>query len=178
MDMSFSPEQIAFRKEVREWISSAMPAHIKKKADVDGNFDMKEIMEWHKILAKKGWVAPHWPKEVGGPGWDATRRFIFSEELELAGTPGLSPFGLAMVGPLIIQFGNDQQKERFLPKILSGEEVWCQGYSEPNAGSDLRRCSCAQKTRAITSCSTGRRRGRPTRNTPTGSSSWHAPTPT
>ncbi len=94
-------------------------------------------MEWHKILAKKGWVAPHWPKEVGGPGWDATRRFIFSEELELAGTPGLSPFGLAMVGPLIIQFGNDQQKERFLPKILSGEEVWCQGYSEPNAGSDL-----------------------------------------
>ncbi len=137
MDMSFSPEQIAFRKEVREWISSAMPAHIKKKADVDGNFDMKEIMEWHKILAKKGWVAPHWPKEVGGPGWDATRRFIFSEELELAGTPGLSPFGLAMVGPLIIQFGNDQQKERFLPKILSGEEVWCQGYSEPNAGSDL-----------------------------------------
>ena len=137
MDMSFTPEQIAFRKEVREWIGSAMPAHIKKKAEVDGNFEMKEIMEWQKILAKKGWVAPHWPKEVGGPGWDATRRFIFSEELELSGAPGLSPFGLAMVGPLIIQFGNEKQKQRFLPKILSGEEVWCQGYSEPNAGSDL-----------------------------------------
>jgi alkylation response protein AidB-like acyl-CoA dehydrogenase len=137
MDMSFSAEQIAFRKEVREWIRSAMPPPIRAKADVDGNFEMKEIMEWHRILATKGWAAPHWPEQFGGPGWDATRRFIFSEELELSGAPGLSPFGLAMVGPLIMQFGSDWQKQRFLPKILSGEEVWCQGYSEPNAGSDL-----------------------------------------
>jgi alkylation response protein AidB-like acyl-CoA dehydrogenase len=137
MDMSFSPEEIAFRDEVRSWIRSAMPPHIRSKAEMDAEFDMKEVMEWHKILAAKGWAAPHWPKEVGGTGWDATRRFIFSEELELAGAPRLSPFGLAMVGPLMIQFGNDAQKQRFLPKILSGEEVWCQGYSEPNAGSDL-----------------------------------------
>ncbi|MCA9583422.1 MAG: acyl-CoA dehydrogenase family protein, partial [Myxococcales bacterium] len=94
-------------------------------------------MEWHRILYKKGWVAPHWPKEHGGPGFDANRRFILSEELELAGTPQLSPFGLVMVGPLIMQFGSDEQKKRYLPKILSGDEVWCQGYSEPNAGSDL-----------------------------------------
>jgi alkylation response protein AidB-like acyl-CoA dehydrogenase len=137
MDLSFSPEQNAFRDQVRQWIASAMPPHIKKKAGADQSFSHDEQMEWHKILYQKGWVAPHWPKEVGGPGLDVTERFILSEELELAGAPTLSPFGLGMVGPLIIQFGNDAQKKRFLPKILSGEEVWCQGYSEPNAGSDL-----------------------------------------
>jgi hypothetical protein len=114
-----------------------MPANIKKKADDDGHFEMDEVMQWHQVLAKKGWVAPHWPKEVGGTGWDAAQRFIFGEELERSGAPVLSPFGLSMVGPLIIQFGNDAQKKRYLPKILSGEEKWCQGYSEPEAGSDL-----------------------------------------
>jgi alkylation response protein AidB-like acyl-CoA dehydrogenase len=137
MDLSFSPEQIKFRQEVREWIASAMPPPIKKKADLDLSFSHEEQTEWHKILHKKGWVAPHWPKEYGGPGLDVTKRFILSEELELAGAPTLSPFGLGMVGPLIIQFGSKAQKERFLPKILSAEEIWCQGYSEPNAGSDL-----------------------------------------
>jgi alkylation response protein AidB-like acyl-CoA dehydrogenase len=135
--MSFTPEQLAFRDEVRTWIQGAMPPAIRAKAEVDGNFDHKEGMEWHKILYRKGWVAPRWPVEYGGPGFDVTRRFILTEELELAGTPGLSPFGLSMVGPLLMQYGTDAQKQRFLPKILSGEEVWCQGYSEPNAGSDL-----------------------------------------
>ncbi|MCA9630668.1 MAG: acyl-CoA dehydrogenase family protein [Myxococcales bacterium] len=144
MDLSFTPEQEAFRSEVREWIAQAMPPHIATKANHDGAFSNAEVMEWHKVLAAKGWVAPHWPKEFGGPGWDATQRYIFGQELELAGTPQLSPFGLSMVGPLIMQFGNDAQKQRFLPKILSGEEVWCQGYSEPNAGSDL----ASLKTRA------------------------------
>ena len=137
MDLSFTADELAFRDEVRSWIRTAMPAHLKAKADVDAHFEMDETMEWHKILFQKGWVAPHWPKEVGGPGLDVTRRFILTEEFELAGAPQLSPFGLAMVGPLLIQFGNDAQKKRYLPKILSGEEKWCQGYSEPNAGSDL-----------------------------------------
>lgn len=137
MDLSFTPAQEAFREEVRRWIAEALPPHLAAKAAIDGSFSMDEIMEWHRILYAKGWVAPHWPEAVGGPGWDAATRFIFSEELERAGTPQLSPFGLSMVGPLIIQFGTDAQKQRFLPKILSGEEVWCQGYSEPNAGSDL-----------------------------------------
>jgi alkylation response protein AidB-like acyl-CoA dehydrogenase len=101
-------------------------------------------MEWHRILFRKGWVAPHWPVEYGGPGFDVTRRFIFQDELESANTPGLSPFGLVMVGPAILQFGTEDQKRRFLPKILAGDEVWCQGYSEPNAGSDL----ASLKTRA------------------------------
>jgi len=137
MDMSFTPEQIAFRAEVRAWIAKALPQHLRHKAENGGHFEMDEILEWHKILAAKGWAAPHWPKEVGGPGWDVGQRHIFGEELIRAGAPPLSPFGLTMVGPLIIQFGTDEQKKRFLPKILSGEEIWCQGYSEPNAGSDL-----------------------------------------
>ena len=137
MDMSFSAEHEAFRREVRQWIDAEMPPHIKAKAAIDGHFEIDEMMEWHKLLHKKGWVAPHWPAEHGGPGFDATQRFLLTEELELAGAPMLSPFGLVMVGPLIMEFGNEAQKKRFLPKILAGEEKWCQGYSEPNAGSDL-----------------------------------------
>jgi alkylation response protein AidB-like acyl-CoA dehydrogenase len=137
MDLSFTREQTAFREQVRAWLKTGMPAHIREKAEVDGNFEHREVMEWHKVLYKKGWVAPHWPVEYGGPGLDATSRFILTEELELAGAPHLSPFGLSMVGPLLMQFGSEAQKKRYLPKILAGEEVWCQGYSEPNAGSDL-----------------------------------------
>jgi alkylation response protein AidB-like acyl-CoA dehydrogenase len=137
MDLSYTPEQLAFRQEVRQWIQDAMPAPIKAKAEGGGHFEHEEQMEWHKILYRKGWVAPHWPKEVGGTGWDIGQRHIFGEELVRANAPQLSPFGLMMVGPLLIQFGTPEQKQRFLPKILSGEEVWCQGYSEPNAGSDL-----------------------------------------
>lgn len=137
MDLSFTPEETAFRDEVRRFVDGEMPPHLRAKAAVDDNFEMHEVMEWHRILYRKGWAAPHWPKEVGGGGWDSARRFILAEELELAGAPGLSPFGLVMVGPVIIQFGSDAQKRRYLPRILSGDEVWCQGYSEPNAGSDL-----------------------------------------
>ncbi len=137
MDLSFTAEHEAFRAEVREWIATVMPPDIRAKAEVDAAFEMPDMMRWQRILYERGWAAPHWPKKYGGPGWDATRRFILTEELELAGAPGLSPFGLVMVGPLIMQFGTEAQKARFLPKILSGEEVWCQGYSEPNAGSDL-----------------------------------------
>ncbi len=135
--MTFAPEHRAFRDEVRAWIREAMPPHIRAKAEVDAHFAHHEIMEWHRILYARGWVAPHWPKEHGGPGLDATSRFLLTEELELAGAPHLSVFGLSMVGPLLVEFGTEAQKQRFLPKILSGDEVWCQGYSEPNAGSDL-----------------------------------------
>ena len=137
MDLSFSADDEAFRRDVRSFVDEAMPPELKEKAANAGHFSMPEIMQWHRILHKKGWAAPHWPAEVGGAGLDATQRFLLSEELEMAGAPPLSPFGLVMVGPLIIRFGTEAQKKRFLPKILSGEEVWCQGYSEPNAGSDL-----------------------------------------
>jgi alkylation response protein AidB-like acyl-CoA dehydrogenase len=137
MDLSFSPDDLRFRDEVRTWLGEAMPAGIRAKAEVDAHFEMEEVMQWHRILYGKGWVAPHWPTKFGGPGLSPTQRFILTEELELAGAPSLSPFGLSMVGPAIMQFGTPEQQQRFLPKILSGDEVWCQGYSEPGAGSDL-----------------------------------------
>lgn len=142
MELSFTEKQTAFRDEVRAWIQKAMPEHLKKKMQIDAYFDQREVQEWHKILYAKGWAAPHWPKEYGGPGLDATERFILTEELEAAGAPLLSPFGLVMVGPLLIQFGTDAQRKRFLPKILDASELWCQGYSEPNAGSDLASLQC------------------------------------
>jgi alkylation response protein AidB-like acyl-CoA dehydrogenase len=137
MDLSFSTEELAFRDEVRHFLATGLPENIKRKAENDEHFSHDEVMQWHKVLYQRGWIAPNWPTEHGGPGLSPTQRFILTEELELAGTPHLSPFGLSMVGPLLMQFGNDEQKKRFLPKILSGDEVWCQGYSEPNAGSDL-----------------------------------------
>jgi alkylation response protein AidB-like acyl-CoA dehydrogenase len=137
MDLAFSPEHSRFRDEVRAFVADALPPHLRAKAEVDAHYEHREVMEWHRILHRKGWAAPHWPVEHGGPGLDATRRFIVNDELELANTPALSPFGLVMVGPAIMQFGTIDQQRRFLPKILAGEEVWCQGYSEPNAGSDL-----------------------------------------
>ncbi len=137
MELAFTQEDESFRREVRAWIQEALPPDLRAKAEVDAHFEPADTMRWHKILYQRGWVAPHWPVEHGGPGLDPTRRFILTEELELAGAPALSPFGLGMVGPLLMQYGTPAQKARFLPKILSGEEVWCQGYSEPNAGSDL-----------------------------------------
>jgi len=137
MDLAYSPEHSKFRDQVRGFIAEALPRHLRAKAETDSHFEHREVMEWHRILYKKGWAAPNWPVAFGGPGLDATSRFILHDELERANAPTLSPFGLGMVGPAIIQFGSDAQKQRFLPRILAGDEVWCQGYSEPNAGSDL-----------------------------------------
>ncbi|MEE3332042.1 MAG: acyl-CoA dehydrogenase family protein [Myxococcota bacterium] len=137
MDLDLSTEHLQFREEVIDFLNTEMPEDMRRAAKNGHYFSHKAAMSWHRTLYEKGWVAPNWPEEYGGTGWDTTRRFIFSETLASANAPELSPFGLVMVGPLLIQFGTDEQKQRFLPKILSGDEVWCQGYSEPNAGSDL-----------------------------------------
>jgi alkylation response protein AidB-like acyl-CoA dehydrogenase len=137
MEMTFAPEHRAFRDEVRAWIQASMPPHIRAKADVDAQFSHAEVMEWHRILHAKGWVAPHWPKEHGGPGLDATARFLLARSWSSPARPTSASSASSMVGPLLMQFGTDAQKQRYLPKILAGDEVWCQGYSEPNAGSDL-----------------------------------------
>ncbi|HET6538167.1 MAG TPA: acyl-CoA dehydrogenase family protein [Sphingopyxis sp.] len=137
MDMEFSPEDLAFQKEVREFIAENYPAELRGKQDEGEDLDREDYLAWHKILYKKGWVAPAWPVEYGGTGWTPTQRFIFSEETARADCIKPLPFGLAMVGPVIYTFGTPEQKARFLPGILSGEEWWCQGYSEPGAGSDL-----------------------------------------
>ncbi|HEX3810102.1 MAG TPA: acyl-CoA dehydrogenase family protein [Rhizomicrobium sp.] len=143
MDISFSPQEEAFRKEVRGFIADNLPKDLKGRARRDMQ-TREDFIAWHKILYKKGWVAAAWPKEYGGTGWNITQRYIFNEECAAGETPMLLPFGLAMVGPVIYTYGNEEQKKKYLPRILSGEDWWCQGYSEPGAGSDL----ASVKTRA------------------------------
>jgi alkylation response protein AidB-like acyl-CoA dehydrogenase len=135
MDMRFSPEELAFRDEVREFIANNYPQEL--RGSRRGEMSKEDILKWHRILYKKGWVVPHWPVEYGGTGWTITQRYIWNEENARAETTPLLPFGLSMVGPVIYTFGNEEQKKRFIPGILSGDDWWCQGYSEPGSGSDL-----------------------------------------
>ncbi len=136
MDMQFTSEDLAFRDEVRQFIADEHPKEL-LGIRYRQNLKREEMLSWHQILYKKGWIAPNWPVEYGGTGWTPMQRYIFSEECARAETVTILPFGLNMVGPVIYTFGSDEQKERFLPKILSAENWWCQGYSEPEAGSDL-----------------------------------------
>lgn len=137
MDMEFSAEELAFQQEVRAFIAENYPEQLRGKQEDGEDLSKDDFQSWHKILAKKGWIAPAWPVEYGGTGWTATQRFIWSEEAARADCIRLAPFGLSMVGPVIYTFGTPEQKAQFLPRILSGEDWWCQGYSEPGAGSDL-----------------------------------------
>ncbi len=137
MNLDFSAEDLAFRDEVRSFIADSYPATLRGKQDEGDELTKEDFLAWHKVLAKKGWVAPAWPVEYGGTGWTSTQRYIWSEETARADCIRLLPFGLAMVGPVIYTFGTPEQKTHFLPRILSGEDWWCQGYSEPGAGSDL-----------------------------------------
>jgi alkylation response protein AidB-like acyl-CoA dehydrogenase len=137
MDIDFSPEDLAFRDEVRTFIAENYPAELRGKQDEGDELAKEDFLSWHRILHKKGWVAPAWPVEYGGTGWTPTQRFIWSEETARADCIRLMPFGLSMVGPVIYTFGTPEQKAKFLPRILSGDDWWCQGYSEPGAGSDL-----------------------------------------
>ena len=137
MHVDFSPEDMAFQQEVRTFIAENYPAHLRGKQDEGEELSKEDFLSWHRILAKKGWVAPAWPVEYGGTGWSPTQKYIWSEETASADCIRLMPFGLAMVGPVIYTFGTPEQKARFLPGILSGDDWWCQGYSEPGSGSDL-----------------------------------------
>ncbi|WP_395619757.1 acyl-CoA dehydrogenase family protein [Sphingorhabdus sp.] len=137
MQLEFSSAEIAFQKEVRTFIAENYPQNLRSVQDEGHDLSKEDFLSWHRILAKKGWIAPAWPVEYGGTGWTATERFIWSEELAAADCVGTMPFGLSMVGPVIYTFGTPEQKAKFLPGILSGDDWWCQGYSEPGAGSDL-----------------------------------------
>ena len=138
MDITFSAEDLAFRDEVRDFFTQEYDSSITAKLSSAAGTDYKEgIVAWQKKLHAKGWVAPGWPKEYGGTDWSATQKFIFETERGLAGIPDVVPFGLKMVAPVIYTFGNEEQKARFLPRILESDDWWCQGYSEPGAGSDL-----------------------------------------
>jgi alkylation response protein AidB-like acyl-CoA dehydrogenase len=133
LDIKFSAEDLAFRDEVRDFFAS----EYKEVAGIESSDYKAAIINWQKKLHAKGWVAPGWPTEYGGTDWTVTQKFIYETERGLAGIPDVVPFGLKMVAPVIYTFGNEEQKARFLPRILSSEDWWCQGYSEPGAGSDL-----------------------------------------
>ena len=137
MDLEFGPELEAFREEVRGFFASALPADIRDRMERGVPLAKDDIVRWQRILYEKGWIAPHWPKEYGGCGWDAARQYIFHVEMGLAGAPRPIPFGLNMVGPVIYTFGTEEQKAFHLPRILRSEIWWAQGFSEPGAGSDL-----------------------------------------
>lgn len=139
MDISFSAEHERFRDEVRVFLDGALDDELREaQRFCPGIFlDYEHNIRWHRILHAKGWVAPAWPREYGGTGWDLTRRYIWSTETTLAGAPSLAPMGLGMCGPMLIGYGTEAQKAYYLPRILSGEDYWCQGYSEPGSGSDL-----------------------------------------
>ena len=144
MDLAFTPQEQAFREEVRAWVRDNLPAQISHKVFNALNLTREDMQSWAKILGKKGWLGYAWPKQFGGPGWNAIQKHLFEEECALAGAPRIMPFGPVMVAPVIMTFGTKAQQQRFLPGIASGEVWWSQGYSEPGSGSDL----ASLKTRA------------------------------
>jgi alkylation response protein AidB-like acyl-CoA dehydrogenase len=145
MDLNYSPEEAAFRDEVRAWIGANLPDELRDKVLNYRELSKDDLLRWHKTLAKKGWIAPHWPKEWGGTDWTVVQRYIFEEECGAAGCPLIVPFGVRMCAPVLLRFGTDAQKQRFLPRMYNGDDFWVQGYSEPGAGSDL----ASLKTRAV-----------------------------
>ena len=137
MDLRFTPEEVAFRAEVRAFIRDSLPENIRRKMTEARSLAKDDIVTWQRILNKKGWAVAAWPVEYGGTGWTPMQQYIFLEEVQQAPAPQPLQFGVNMVGPVIYTFGNETQKQRFLPRIANIDDWWCQGFSEPGAGSDL-----------------------------------------
>jgi len=145
MDLNYSPEEAAFRDEVRAFLRDELPKELSDKVRTGADLTKADMERWHAILNARGWLAQNWPKDFGGAAWNAVQRHIFEEEAAQASAPRIVPFGLSMLAPVLMKFGSREQQEYYLPRILSGEDWWCQGYSEPGAGSDL----ASLKTRAV-----------------------------
>ena len=137
MDLNFTAEEEAFRTDVLDFLRDKLPRRLADKVQGGRRLTRDDMAEWHAILHAQGWLANHWPQEYGGPGWNAVQKFIFENECALAGAPRVVPFGVNMLGPVLIKYGSEAQKRHWLPRILDGSDWWCQGYSEPGAGSDL-----------------------------------------
>ena len=137
MNADFTAEDLKFQKEVQDFLKAEFPQDIKHKVDNGIRLEKDDFVRWQKILNNRGWVAPNWPEEFGGTGWTPTQKYIFAMEMGLYGAMAPVAFGVNMVAPVIYTYGNEEQKKRFLPDILESNVWWCQGYSEPNAGSDL-----------------------------------------
>ena len=144
MNLNFSEAEVLFKEEVKSFLDSELTADLVSAAKhTSAVFTEKDVaMEWQSKLVKKGWLVPSWPEEYGGTNWTETQKYIFSSECAKAGAPNLIPMGLAMIGPLLLGRGTKEQKDYYIPRIISGEDYWCQGYSEPGAGSDLASLQC------------------------------------
>src|SRR5690606_31748040 len=145
MDLRLSPEDEAFRNEVRAFLDASLPATIREKTSREERISRDEMIEWHRILNDRGWVAPHWPVEWGGTGWGPVRQYLFKEELQLAPAPDPYMQNINLVGPVLIAFGTEEQKRRFLPGLKTLEYWFCQGISVSGAGSPL----ASRKTSAV-----------------------------
>ena len=139
MDLEFSQEDFAFRQEVHDWIKETYPADMRARRarSPGGHLAKEDYVYWQQALYEKGWAGVNWPKEYGGPDFTPSQRYLYDLEMASAGTPGVMPFGQNMVAPVIMKFGSEEQKQKYLPDILASKSWWCQGYSEPGAGSDL-----------------------------------------
>ena len=137
MHLTFNEQELEFRDDVRAFLRDELPDDIVRKQSQGIQLERNDFVRFQRALYDKGWAGVNWPVEYGGTGWSSIQRYIFATELANADTPVIIPFGLGMVGPVIYTFGNDAQKQRFLPDILESNVWWCQGYSEPNSGSDL-----------------------------------------
>jgi len=137
MNVTFSADELEFRAEVRRYFDHEFPKDVLEKQRLAIPLSREETVRWHKNIYEKGWAAPNWPEEYGGTGWSSVQKYLFADEQARASAPPFLPFGLSMVGPIIYTYGNEEQKQRFLPDILQFNTWWCQGYSEPGAGSDL-----------------------------------------
>lgn len=137
MDLEFTAEENAFRSEVKQFLSDKLPDSLSRKVKLGKRLSKADMEGWHAALNERGWLAPNWPAEWGGAKWTAVQNHIFDEESWAAGAPRVIPFGISMLGPVLIKFGSEEQKSHYLPRILDGTDWWCQGYSEPGAGSDL-----------------------------------------
>ncbi len=142
MNLDYSDDQKAFRAEVQAFLDAELPERLTDAGRKGRAPNKAEYEEWHAILNRRGWLAVNWPVAFGGTGWDAVQRHIFEEETTARGAPRIVPFGLHMLGPVLQKFGSEEQQNHWLPRILSGEDWWCQGYSEPGAGSDLASLKC------------------------------------
>ena len=145
MDLRYTAEEQAFREEVRAFTRDQLPQDIREKVENQRRLGKDDFVRWHRILHARGWGAPAWPRAFGGTGWTPLQRLIFEVETIGAGAPRLIPFGLSMLAPVLMKYASHEMQARFLPRILSMEDFWCQGYSEPGAGSDL----ASLKTRAV-----------------------------
>ena len=143
MHMNFSADELAFEQTVATFVAENLPADIKDKVDRGIELTREEVRRWMEILGQKGWAATNWDKKDGGPGFTIAEKFLAEDAIFMNGAPKMVHFGTRMVGPVLLAFGTEEQKAKYVPKILTSEEVWCQGYSEPQAGSDLAQLQCA-----------------------------------